>query len=143
MYTVLFTDDTDTVRQLFCEALRRSGYRVLEAEDGTKALSVARGHPGPIHLLITDITMPRMEGLELRRAIRDAIRRPAYYSSQGTPKMRWMRVTLSCRNRSLPLDCLSERPNSARERSTAGIWVPSFALVVEKWQLRSVPVGGA
>jgi two-component system, cell cycle sensor histidine kinase and response regulator CckA len=70
MYTVLFTYDTDTVRQLFCEALRRYGYRVLEAEDGPKALSVARGHPGPIHLLITDITMPRMGGLELRRTIR-------------------------------------------------------------------------
>ena len=70
MCTILFADDTDTVRQLFCEALRRSGYRVLEAEDGTKALSVARSYPGPIHLLITDITMPRMGGMELRRAIR-------------------------------------------------------------------------
>ena len=69
MYTVLFTDDTNTVRQLYCEALRRSGYRVLEAEDGASALSVARCYPGPIHLLITDITMPRMGGLELRRAI--------------------------------------------------------------------------
>jgi CheY-like chemotaxis protein len=126
MYTVLFTDDTDTVRQLFCEALRRYGYRVLEAEDGPKALSVARGHPGPIHLLITDITMPRMEGLELRRAIRDAIRRPAYYSSQGTPKMRWMRVTLSCRNRSLPLDCLSERPKFCKRAKHRGHLGPQF-----------------
>ena len=69
MYTVLFTDDTDTVRRLFCAALRRAGYRVLEAEDGSEALLLACRYPGPIHLLITDITMPRMGGLELRRAI--------------------------------------------------------------------------
>jgi two-component system cell cycle sensor histidine kinase/response regulator CckA len=70
MYTVLFAEDTDMVRELFCEALRRSGYCVLAAEDGVKALSLARRHPGPIHLLITDLMMPRLGGLELRRALR-------------------------------------------------------------------------
>jgi two-component system cell cycle sensor histidine kinase/response regulator CckA len=69
MYTVLFADDTAVVRRLFCEVLRGSGYGVLEAEDGREALWVARRHRGPIHLLITDISMPRMGGLELRRAI--------------------------------------------------------------------------
>ncbi len=70
MSTVLFAEDAEIVRELFCGVLRDSGYNVLEAEDGAKALSVARRHPGPIHLLITDILMPRMGGLELRRAIR-------------------------------------------------------------------------
>lgn len=69
MYTILFADDTDIVRELFCEALRRSGYRVLEAEDGAKALSVARCHSGTIDLLITDIMMPRLSGPKLRRAL--------------------------------------------------------------------------
>ncbi len=69
MYTILFADDTDVVRELFCEALRRSGYRVLEAEDGAKALSVARRHSGPIDLLITDIMMPHLSGQKLRRAL--------------------------------------------------------------------------
>ena len=69
MYTILFADDTDIVRELFCEALRRSGYRVLEAEDGAKALSVARRHSGPIDLLITDIMMPHLSGPKLRRAL--------------------------------------------------------------------------
>src|ERR1041385_7060015 len=68
MYTILFADDADIVRELFCEALRRSGYRVLEAEDGVKALSVGRCHSGPIDLLITDIMMPRLSGPKLRRA---------------------------------------------------------------------------
>jgi two-component system cell cycle sensor histidine kinase/response regulator CckA len=69
MYTILFADDTDIVRELFCEALRRSGYRVLEAEDGAKALSVARRHSGPIDLLITDIMMPHLSGPKLRYAL--------------------------------------------------------------------------
>ena len=69
MYTILFADDTDIVRELFCEALRRAGYRVLEAEDGAKALSVARRHSGPIDLLITDIMMPHLSGPKLRRAL--------------------------------------------------------------------------
>ena len=46
MYTVLFAEDADVVRELFCEALRRSGYCVLDASDGARALSVARRHPG-------------------------------------------------------------------------------------------------
>jgi two-component system cell cycle sensor histidine kinase/response regulator CckA len=70
MYTVLFADDADIVRELFCDALRRSGYCVLEAPDGAKALSVARRHPGPIHLLITDVMMPQLRGPELWRALR-------------------------------------------------------------------------
>jgi CheY-like chemotaxis protein len=70
MYTLLFAEDTDVVRELFCEALRRSGYCVLDAADGAKALSVARRHAGPIHLLITDIMMPQLTGPELRRALR-------------------------------------------------------------------------
>jgi CheY-like chemotaxis protein len=69
MYTILFAEDTDIVRELFCEALRRSGYCVLPAADGAKALSIARRHPGPIHLLITDIMMPQLTGPELRRAL--------------------------------------------------------------------------
>jgi two-component system, cell cycle sensor histidine kinase and response regulator CckA len=69
MYTILFADDTDIVRELFCEALRRAGYRVLEAENGAKALSAARGS-GPIELLITDVMMPHLSGPQLRRALR-------------------------------------------------------------------------
>ena len=70
MYTVLFADDTDIVRDIFCEALRRSGYCVLEAPDGAKGLSLARRHTGPIHLLITDVVMPQLSGPELWRALR-------------------------------------------------------------------------
>jgi CheY-like chemotaxis protein len=69
MYTILFADDTRAVRELFCGVLRGAGYCVLAAEDGVQALSLARAHPGSIDLLITDIAMPRMGGIALRRAI--------------------------------------------------------------------------
>ncbi len=69
MQTVLFADDSPSIRDLFCGVLRDAGYSVLVAEDGSQALSLARLHPGAIDLLITDIVMPRMGGLELRHAV--------------------------------------------------------------------------
>ena len=57
------------------ELLEELGYTVLEAEAGTAALEIARKHSGPIHLLLTDVVMPRMSGREV--AERLAIERPA------------------------------------------------------------------
>jgi two-component system cell cycle sensor histidine kinase/response regulator CckA len=70
MYTVLFADDTDVVRNLLCAALRQAGYSVLEAGDGYEGLLLSRHHTGPIHLLITDVVMPKMGGMELSRAVK-------------------------------------------------------------------------
>jgi two-component system, cell cycle sensor histidine kinase and response regulator CckA len=70
MYTVLFADDTDVVRNLLCAALRHAGYSVLEAGDGYEGLLLSRHYKGPIHLLITDVVMPRMGGMELSRALK-------------------------------------------------------------------------
>lgn len=70
MYTILFADDTDVVRNLLCAALREEGYAVLEAGDGYEGILLSRHHTGPIHLLLTDIVMPRIGGLELSRAFK-------------------------------------------------------------------------
>jgi PAS domain S-box-containing protein len=72
--TVLLTEDEDGVRTFVGLALEAQGYTVLEARDGEGALALCRGHPGPIHLLITDVVMPRMSGREL--ADRAAALRP-------------------------------------------------------------------
>jgi signal transduction histidine kinase len=62
---ILVCEDEEVVRQLLCRVLRAAGYRVLEAEDGRAALAVAAGHQGPIHLLVSDVVMPEMDGGKL------------------------------------------------------------------------------
>jgi two-component system cell cycle sensor histidine kinase/response regulator CckA len=65
MRTVLVVDDDAWVRVLARDVLAAEGYRVLEAADGQDAIRVAAEHPGPIHLLLTDVMMPGMNGCEL------------------------------------------------------------------------------
>ena len=75
--TVLVVEDEAGVRELACQFLRVKGYDVLEAEGGVEALEVAGRHSGPIHLLLSDMVMPRMSGGELAaklKAIRPEIR---------------------------------------------------------------------
>jgi signal transduction histidine kinase/ActR/RegA family two-component response regulator len=68
--TVLVCEDDPAVRQLAVRALRRFGYQVLTAIDGAHALDVARAHPDPIDLLLTDVLMPRMGGPELAQRLK-------------------------------------------------------------------------
>ena len=63
--TVLLCEDEPDLRELTREVLEEFGYRVLEAADGRHALEVSAGHTGPIHLLLTDVVMPRMNGSDL------------------------------------------------------------------------------
>jgi PAS domain S-box-containing protein len=63
--TVLFVEDEESVRELVRDYLGRSGYRVLHAADGIQALETAGAHKGPIHILVTDVVMPRLSGREL------------------------------------------------------------------------------
>ena len=62
---VLLADDELVVRSLAQSILTRSGYRVLNAVDGEHALEVSRGYAGPIDMLLTDVKMPKMDGVEL------------------------------------------------------------------------------
>ncbi len=63
--TILLVEDEDSVRQLVRETLESRGYRVLEAESGDAALALAAKHSDPIHLVITDVVMPGLNGHEL------------------------------------------------------------------------------
>lgn len=66
---VLIVDDEPQIRDLMGETLKRWGYRVSTAEDARSALRVLRGED--IRILLTDLKMPRMNGLELIRAARE------------------------------------------------------------------------
>jgi PAS domain S-box-containing protein len=68
--TLLLVEDETDVRELVRDILAAQGYRVLVAEDGVQALQVAQDHEGPIHLLITDVVMPRLSGKALADQLR-------------------------------------------------------------------------
>ncbi len=63
--TVLLVEDEAPVRKLAREFLESNGYTVLEAKDGVEAIQSAQQHSGPIHLMVTDVVMPKMSGHEL------------------------------------------------------------------------------
>jgi two-component system cell cycle sensor histidine kinase/response regulator CckA len=73
--TILLVEDDPQVRNVGRRALERVGYTVLPAGDAEAAIALADRHPGHIHLLVTDVVLPRMSGREL--AARLAIHRPA------------------------------------------------------------------
>jgi signal transduction histidine kinase/CheY-like chemotaxis protein len=68
--TILVVEDEVEVRQILVQALTGFGYRVYEAADGIDALSLLRGEDGRIELVLTDVVMPRMGGMELCQAAR-------------------------------------------------------------------------
>jgi two-component system, cell cycle sensor histidine kinase and response regulator CckA len=74
---VLLVEDEEALREFTGTVLTQGGYTVLAAERPDKAIDIARKYEGPIHLLLTDVIMPGMNGQALARdlvAIRPGIR---------------------------------------------------------------------
>lgn len=67
---VLVVEDETVVRTAASRILRLQGYFVLEAENGEHALRVMHDYHAPVHLLITDVVMPEMEGTQLVALLR-------------------------------------------------------------------------
>jgi len=68
--TVLLADDNQAVLKIVQAVLERLGYRVIQATDGEQAVALYREHRESIRLVILDVVMPRMGGLEAARMIR-------------------------------------------------------------------------
>jgi PAS domain S-box-containing protein len=68
--TILLAEDSGEVRRFAADVLARSGYRVVEAVDGVDALTRRLALETPPQLLLTDVVMPRMTGIELARRLR-------------------------------------------------------------------------
>ena len=64
--TVLVVEDEPALRRLISVSLEKRGYTVLAAEDGTEATRILENNPGEIDLVVSDIMMPKLNGLELR-----------------------------------------------------------------------------
>jgi len=70
--TILLAEDSEAVRVLATKVLTAAGYQVLAARDGDEAVRIAAGHPGRIHLLMTDVVMPGTGGRAAAERIRAA-----------------------------------------------------------------------
>jgi PAS domain S-box-containing protein len=68
--TILLVEDNDVVCELTCQVLQGQGYTVLKTSNAHRAISVAAHHSGPIHLLLTDVVMPNMNGDALAQELR-------------------------------------------------------------------------
>jgi CheY-like chemotaxis protein len=88
---VLVVDDQNQVRTLMARVLSEAGHVVMEAEDGLEALDIIESYAGALHLVVTDVTMPRVSGTELAAQIKQRWPRiPILYVSgrelpQGAP----------------------------------------------------------
>ncbi len=67
---ILFVEDEERVRDIAARLLRARGYEVIEAGDGEEALELAKANAGRIDLMISDVSMPGMDGPELLKAAR-------------------------------------------------------------------------
>ncbi len=67
--TILIAEDDAQVRMVAEHILTRAGYQVLSARSGVDAIRIANEHPGPIDLLISDVVMPQLSGVELAHRI--------------------------------------------------------------------------
>ena len=70
---ILFVEDEASVRGIAAKALRKKGYRVIEAEDGEEALEILEDAKVPFDLMISDVVMPGMDGPSLLRAGRELL----------------------------------------------------------------------
>ena len=68
--TILIAEDEPPLRDLLQKILAPAGYHLLVAEDGKKALEIADQHNGKIDLLLSNVVMPEMSGVELAKAIK-------------------------------------------------------------------------
>jgi DNA-binding response OmpR family regulator len=68
---ILFVDDNESFREMATTALRAYGYTVVGACDGEDALAEAGRYLAPIHLVVTDVVMPNLDGHDLVRTLRN------------------------------------------------------------------------
>ena len=66
---ILVVEDETALRRLLCLSLERHGYKVFTAKDGAEAIELFRQHQNQIHLVVSDIMMPHVDGFELKERL--------------------------------------------------------------------------
>ncbi|MGH7490170.1 MAG: response regulator transcription factor, partial [bacterium] len=82
---ILLVDDEEGLRRLAKRALEMAGYRVSLASDGVQALQMFQTQSADIALIVSDLTMPRLDGSGLLRGIRDSGSRVPFLFTSGYP----------------------------------------------------------
>ncbi len=67
--TIVVVEDDTALRKLLCRSLEGHGYRVLAAKDGAEAIELLRQHEDQVHLVVSDIMMPHVDGFELKQRL--------------------------------------------------------------------------
>lgn len=67
---ILSVDDSRTMREMVAMTLRKAGFEVILAEDGVNAIEVLEANNNDVDVIITDLNMPNMDGLQLVRELR-------------------------------------------------------------------------
>jgi PAS domain S-box-containing protein len=93
--TILVVEDEEEVRKLVARSLKKQGYKVLEASQGKEVFSLCEEQGGPIHLMVTDVVMPEMTGVELAKHIKQVYpeMKVLYMSGYNSD-----RVAIDCEN---------------------------------------------
>jgi two-component system cell cycle response regulator CpdR len=73
MARILLAEDDDSMRDFLAKALKRAGHEVISCADGDEGLSVFEGQPDGFDLLLTDIVMPGIDGIELARRAAETV----------------------------------------------------------------------
>ena len=119
--TVLVVDDDESIRRLLLRVLKGAGYQVLEAWNGTQALTVSREHQDRIDLLVTDVVMPEMDGFVLAEIL-EALRptTPVLYVTGNGGVIDSLRKTRATVHRSFLLKPFSAQTFLDRVRQIRG-----------------------
>ena len=70
---MLLAEDQPAIRAALCECLESKGYKILEAQNGSQALEIAEHYPESIDVLVTDVVMPQVRGLELAKRVAELV----------------------------------------------------------------------
>jgi CheY-like chemotaxis protein len=107
--TILLTEDEQVFRFDVCTALRNCGYSVVQAANGREAIRLAGIVPN-IHLLLADIQLPDVNGIELAEILREKIEglRVLFMTAPNKPEMRLLRDTFSIDDLIFSVEALME-----------------------------------